>query len=310
MTTEAPLAVVEDVKPKREIIPHVYQGEDDPVQLYMTTSAFDQLQRVATLMANSTLVPEHLLQGNLQQRISNCCQVVAQAIRWRMDPFLVAQKTFVLKGKLAYEGQLIAAVVNTHPKVNGPLRYRYTGKPGSPERGVVVSGSLKKNPGEVLEIDGTVGSWATHKKADAGGGLTDQWLRDPDQMLSYRGARQWARRHMPEAVLGVYSQDEIEGDVVDLDRQADGTYGPPPTPDARLGALAEKLKPAAPEPKVVEAKAEPVAEAKSEKPTKSSPGTTRSVDKCLHEDAVVVKLSTGAVVCKACGTVLQDAPKG
>ena len=27
-------------------------------------------------------------------------------------------------------------------------------------------------------------------------------------MLAYRGARQWARRHMPEVLLGIYTDDE------------------------------------------------------------------------------------------------------
>jgi hypothetical protein len=35
------------------------------------------------------------------------------------------------------------------------------------------------------------------------------WATQPDQQLAYHGARVWARRHMPELMLGVYSPEEM-----------------------------------------------------------------------------------------------------
>ena len=51
------------------------------------------------------------------------------------------------------------------------------------------------------EVIGTVAAWKTNNK---------QWETQVDQMLSYRGAREWARRHMPEVILGVYAEEELE----------------------------------------------------------------------------------------------------
>lgn len=220
--------------PKREVIPYTYTGEEAPGALYMTTGAFDQLQRVAALMSKSQLVPDHL-----RNNLSDCFLVAAQAIRWNMDPFAVAQHTYVVKGKLGYEGKLIAAMINTHRRVDGGLHYRYSG--AGQQRSIIVSGSLRGDS-KVREVEGSFASWHTKGKE---GAVSDQWLRDPDQMLAYRGARQWARRYMPEVVLGVLSDDEVKAEVVDLEPQADGSFGQPvepPSPARRLEDLAEKLK--------------------------------------------------------------------
>ncbi len=38
----------------------------------------------------------------------------------------------------------------------------------------------------------------------------EHWRKSPDQMLTYHGARVWARRHAPEVMLGVYSPEEFD----------------------------------------------------------------------------------------------------
>lgn len=212
---------------------------DDPVALYMDATVFDQLQRVAKLMAASALVPEHLRGA---QKVSDCFLVAAQAFRWRTDPFAVAQHTFVLRGKLGYEGKLIAAVVNSHRRMETRLSYRYSGE--SRSRKVVVSAKIK-GESEAREVEGTVERWATDN---------EQWKKDPDQMLAYRGARQWARRHMPEAMIGIQADEELR-EAIDV--------APGPEPPKSLGELTQKLaeiaapKPTAPEPQETTQRAEP-----------------------------------------------------
>jgi hypothetical protein len=179
---------------------------DDPVALYMDTGIFEQLQRVAKLMSSSGLIPEHL-----RGKQADCFLVAAQAFRWRMDPFGVSQHTFVYKGKLGYEGKLIAAVVNTSSRLERPLSYEYSGS--GVDRKVVVSGHLKGED-KPRTIDGTVKAWKTDN---------DKWASMADQMLSYRGAREWARRHMPEAVLGVSEREEIQ-ETIEVVPGADGVY--------------------------------------------------------------------------------------
>jgi hypothetical protein len=182
---------------------------DDPVALYMNSGVFAQLQRVAKMMAASSLVPEYL-----RGKEADCALIAAQAFRWRMDPFAAAAHSFALRGKLGYEGKLVAALVNSHPKIQGNLDYEYAGTRGTPERTVRVIGRLK---GEAKDrtVEGSAKEWATDN---------EQWKKGQDQMLSYRGAREWARRHMPEVLLGIQSDDEIT-ETLTLERTGTDSFG-------------------------------------------------------------------------------------
>jgi hypothetical protein len=167
----------------------------------LDTAMFDHMTRIATIMASSGLVPAHLNIGmDKGEAIANCFLVTNQAVRWKMDPFAVAQHTYVLKGKLGYEGKLVAAVINTRPEIIKRLSYRFEGEKGKGNRKVIVSARIAGDDVD-KEVEGTVDGWKTNN---------DQWKGDADQQLTYRGAREWARRHLPEAILGVWGDDELE----------------------------------------------------------------------------------------------------
>ena len=174
-------------------------------------NVFDRMYRMAELMANAKLIPEHL-----QKSTGDCFMVVQQAYRWQMDPFAVAQKTFVVSGKLGYEGQLVAAVVNSRAPIVGRLNYEHHGQ--GDDRGVTVSGTLEgESKARTLTI--RLGDVKTGNK---------NWQQIGDQMLAYRGARDWARRHTPEVILGVYTHDELE-DMRSGDRREARDVTPPPS---------------------------------------------------------------------------------
>lgn len=149
--------------------------------------------QLADIMAKASLIPEHL-----RNKPGDCLLIVMQAQRWGMDAVSVAQCTSIVKGKLCYEGKLVAAALYSMGVIDGRIRYTYSGSGQS--RKVVVA-ARPRGSSEYVEIEGTVEGWATNN---------DQWKRDPDGMLGYRGVRQWARRHAPDALLGVYTPDELE----------------------------------------------------------------------------------------------------
>lgn len=181
-------------RPEKPAAFQVSVDVNNPTSLYLDTAVFNQINRVAVMMASSKLAPKHL-QG--ADKVADCILVVAQALRWKSDPFAVAQHTFVLQGKLGYEGKLIAAMVNASGKLKEPLDYTYSGE--GDDRKIVVSGTFKGADKE-RTVEGTIGKWKT---------ANEHWKKDPDQMAAYRGARQWARRHMPEVLLGVNSEEEM-----------------------------------------------------------------------------------------------------
>lgn len=162
----------------------------------LDTARFEHMQRIASVMADTSMIPKHITaDGN---PAANCFLIVNQAVRWGMDPFALAQHAYFVSGKLGWEGKVVAAAINSDPVLHGRLEYEFKGE--GKTRSVVVSGTFK-DTGKTAEITGTLENWKTANK---------NWTASPDQMLTYRGAREWARRHMPDRMLGVYSSDELE----------------------------------------------------------------------------------------------------
>ncbi len=149
-------------------------------------------------MSKAKLIPAHL-----QGSPSDCLRVVMQAAKWGMDPFAVADKTSVISGKLMYEGQLVAAVINTRANLSKRLSYTFSGT--GAQRSLVVAGTLRGET-EPLTIDLSYSQACAINK-------NGQMQKNPDQQMCYIGARIWARRHMPELMLGVTSADEIPEDA-------------------------------------------------------------------------------------------------
>lgn len=177
------------------------------------TAKFEHMQRIAQLMAETSMIPDSLCmykEGEETKRlpmrnvVANCFMVVNQAGNWGMDPFAVAQCASIVHGRLMWEGKLVAAVI----KAKVGIRLRYTFVNDTPERkyddqrlGVIVSGRFADET-EDRTIEGTVSRW--HK------GGKSPWANSPDwkRQLRYMGAREWARAHAPDIMLGLVADDE------------------------------------------------------------------------------------------------------
>lgn len=178
----------------------------------LDTSKFEHMQRLATVMAKMSTIPESLRgvkDGNKfiefppEVVVANCFRIVNQAVRWGFDPFAVVDCASVVHGKLMWEGKLVSAVLDA--KLGVRLQYDFTGedKPTDKSFGVIVSGTL---PGETKArtIEGTVAAW--HKGDKSPWSNPAHWKRQ----LRYMGAREWARAHAAAVMLGVYTDDELD----------------------------------------------------------------------------------------------------
>lgn len=209
----------------------------DPVPI-LDTARFEHMQRVAAVMARSSMIPETLRtvgRGNdkvdlpFEQVLSNCFLVVNQAARWGMDPFSVISCCAVVHGRLAYEGKLVAAVLAA--KMDISLNHYFTGDPATdgyriylcdrPFTDEIVA-QLKpgvKIPGLRL-WDGSVGEWKTT-------GAGTPWTpKNYPRMLIYRGTRDWTRIYEPAILLGVYTDDELADLVEDARARRAVPVGP------------------------------------------------------------------------------------
>lgn len=194
--------------PKRE---RLISNDDGQAAHLMDTARFEQAQRVAMALASSAFLPLHLRDKEEPSRTAaNCFRVVNQALLWGMDPFGVADETYAVSGRIGYQGKLVAAVVNSRAGLRGRLSATYEGTGDG--RTVTITGQFKN---EETPRDITL-SVAQAKTSNT------MWTKDPDQKLYYSAVVKWARRHCPEVVLGVLTDD-------DVDRIAESKQPPPPS---------------------------------------------------------------------------------
>lgn len=143
-----------------------------------------------------------------------CYACVVRAVRWRMDPFFVAEMSYLVNNKgeekIAFMAQLINAVINAWAPVDGRLRARYEGEGDS--RVCVVYG-VPKGEKEPLEYrTPTLKSLIEARGRNDYGKLKGSPLyeTDPDQQLWYYGSRAFCRKYFPEVLGGVYDGEEFE----------------------------------------------------------------------------------------------------
>lgn len=180
--------------PAREGLPMTAVGMREGDGLRIAPQNLGEVVKFAEVMSRAgSVLPKHL-QGNP----GGCMAVAMQALDWRMNPFAVASKSYEVGGRVAYEAQLIAAVVNTRSGIKGRLRYEFEGE------GAAL----------VCRVTGTLDGTECVYETPPIGSITVKnsplWKSDPRQQLGYFAARSWARRHCPEVILGVYDRDEAQ----------------------------------------------------------------------------------------------------
>lgn len=175
--------------------PPELKGRNITVEL----SKFELVEKMTRMLAHSAFVPKHLVDKDDPLRTqANCFRIALQAHNWDRNVFDVADRSYVTNGKLGFEGKLIASVVNTRAGLKGRLAYKYTGD--GENRTVEVSGTFR-DESEPRTIT------LSFKQAKTN---NEMWMKDPDQKLAYCGALRWARRHCPEVIDGVMSEEDLE----------------------------------------------------------------------------------------------------
>jgi hypothetical protein len=180
------------------------------------TNAGQALEFAKMLSISGVAIPKHL-RGNP----GACLAVVIQAIEWRLSPYAVANKSYSVNDRLAYESQLIQAVILQRAPIKGRFKVEFKGT--GDNRVCRVWAELKD--GEVVEYESPPFGRITPKNSPL-------WKADPDQQHFYYSGRALCRRHFPDVLLGVYSRDEIE-DGIGPDRARDVT----PVPKSLTGKL-------------------------------------------------------------------------
>jgi hypothetical protein len=170
---------------------------------------FEHAQRIAKVLADSTLVPEAY-----RGKVSNCLIALEMANRIGVSSLMVMQNLHVIKGKPSWSSPFIISSVNTCGRFT-KLNFRKSGE--GDDYGYEAYCKDKKS-GEEL-----VGPKVTWKMVKDEGWLAkdgSKWKTMPELMFQYRSAAFFVRLHAPDVLMGMHAVEEaldVESVVVSPD---------------------------------------------------------------------------------------------
>jgi len=194
MTDEKiPSLPTDRAKRRQELAQTTYQAGN----LFVPADA-TQLMDMANMLSQSGTMLSPLYRG----QVADCAALIAMCVPYGFNPIQVSWKTYKASkdgdAPIAYEAQLVAAMVNVGAPIKDRLDYSHDGE--GQDRTCTVTATHARS-GKVLPYT----TPELHKISKR----SPLWKDDPDQQLGYYAARAWARRHFPEMLMGVYTPDEM-----------------------------------------------------------------------------------------------------
>lgn len=215
--------------------------------------AFENTQRIANMLSQSTLVPEQYRatisvktgkkdqSGNqpVEHRpnpngLANCIIALNMANRMGADPLMVMQNLYLIEGRPAWSSQFILASLNSCGRFSalrfdledlGEIEVEYTeyewangsrkavNKKITVRNMTCVAWAIEKETGERIESSKISVEMAVKEGWYQKNG--SKWKTMPEQMLRYRAASFFGRIYAPEILMGLRSDDE-ERDMIDV----------------------------------------------------------------------------------------------
>jgi hypothetical protein len=161
--------------------------------------AFEQAQRMAQCLAQSTMVPKDY-QG--QQGLANCMIAMEVAGRMKISPLVVMQNMVPIHGRPTWSSSFLIGTINASGRFS-PLRFHFDNEDNPTscyaEAKDLASGDILKGQKVTLEMAKKEG-WTSRAGS--------KWPTMPGQMLTYRAASFWVRVYCPEISLGLVTQEE------------------------------------------------------------------------------------------------------
>jgi hypothetical protein len=154
------------------------------------------VMEIAKMMAVSNfLVPKHL-----RGQQGACFGVCMYALEWKFSPFAVANKSYVVNDRLAFESQLLHAVIEARAPIRGRLRHEFEGE--GEERRCKVWATPR---GETAPLE-----WTSMPVGQIKIKNSPEWKNNPDKQLYYHASRDFCRVYFPDVIMGVYTAEEME----------------------------------------------------------------------------------------------------
>jgi hypothetical protein len=143
-----------------------------------------------------------------------CYSAVVRGVRWGIDPFFVAEHSYLVNNrgeeKVAFDAQLIIAVINAHAPLQKMMWATYRGEGLDM---VCTVHALPRGQTDAIELETpTLGKLIESRGRNDYGKIKGSQLydTDPKQQMLYYGKRNLCRAHFPHVLAGVYDKDEFE----------------------------------------------------------------------------------------------------
>jgi hypothetical protein len=179
-------------KPTTEIL------QTAPDESSFSMKGFEHAQRVAKMLASSSLIPKEY-QGNIQ----NTMIALEMANRIGASPIMVMQNLYVIQGKPSWSSSFIIAALNACRRFS-PLRFEMAGT--GEEYGCHAWAY------DLATKDKLEGPKITMKMAGAEGWVSkpgSKWKTMPELMLRYRAAAFFGRLYAPDILMGMQTAEEV-----------------------------------------------------------------------------------------------------
>lgn len=233
------------------------QTQNMPAQMnsvgLLNLEAFELSQRVAKMLASSTLVPEQYRaitkvkagkDNNGQwvyqdvenpNGLSNCVIALNMANRMGADPLMIMQNLYLIEGRPSWSSQFIMASINSCGRFSA-LRFEIEDlgeKEVEYQETAWVSGRKQTNTKKIKIQNISCVAWVIER--ESGERLESskisiemavkegwyqkngsKWQTMPEQMLRYRAASFFGRVYAPELLMGLRSADEEQDRIIDI----------------------------------------------------------------------------------------------
>lgn len=222
----------------------VVQNQNQSVDMYSSSLAFEHAQRVAKMLCSSSMVPASYRGA---ENIGNALIAFEMSNRLGLSPMMVMQNLHIIGGRPSWSSQFLIAGLNSSGNFT-PLRFKvedlglqkidYNVWEGTAPNRKKVARSIEvrnlscraictdKQTGETLE-----GPAVTIEMAVREGWYTksdSKWPTMPELMLRYRAAAFFSRLYAPEMAMGFLTAEEsadiheVGHEVVSTRRTAKG----------------------------------------------------------------------------------------
>jgi hypothetical protein len=234
---------------------------------FNTRDGFALMQRAASLLAASALVPE-IFRGN----VANTTIALELAHRIGASPLAVMQNLYIVHGKPGWSAQFIIAASNSTGKFS-PLRFSVTGE--GDDKGCIAWATENATKERLESPRVSIDMARKEGWLDKAG---SKWKTMPELMLRYRAATFFGRLYAPEVLMGMKTVEEIV-DITPTEEEIPSGSGSSFAPTKGVEGLKAKLGIVSdPEPEKEDPKKDPPPATTEPEKKDSASGSTSSND--------------------------------